>query len=177
MDNHNVIYGSVAESGLCQDYEEILRDASAILSDAELKHLTDIANVGYEYAEQKYDYLETISGTISEWVTEERRADLHFVQHSTVIDFACLYNKTEEVSRQMETSHDFDAIPAFFVYFGAVVLALFCIFATIFTIGIYQQSFFINPVYLFMFTVSFLGLLLTDIVAISEWRKAKREQK
>lgn len=177
MNNYNVIYGSTAESSLHQDYELILSDASTVLSEAEFKHLTDIANVGYKYAAQKYDFLETLGDTVSGWVTEERRFDLHFTQDSTVIDFTRWYNETEEVKEHMETNRKFNVIPTFFVSFGAVVLSLFCICATILSMGIYQKSFSINPVYLFMFTVGFLGLLLTDIVAIAEWRKGQSVQK
>lgn len=173
----NVIHGNTVENALHQDYESILSEASATLSEAEFKHLTDIANIGYQYATRKYDYVETINETISEWVAEERRAELHFPHSSTVIDFGIWYNDAEEVKNQMESTQGFNVIPALFVCFGAVVLALFCISATILVIGLCQKTFFINPVYLFMLTVGFLGLLFTDIAAIVEWRKGQNVQK
>lgn len=176
MTTYNVI-GSAAEKALIQDYELILNDASTELSDAEFIHLTDIAHIGYEYAAQKEDYIESLRDTVYEWVTEARREKLHFTQSSTEIDFGNLYNETGEVKNQMKASQSFSVIPTFFVCFGAIVLALFCISATFFATGIFQKSFPINPVYLFMFTVGLLGLLLTDVAAIVEWRKGQNEKK
>lgn len=177
MIKYKVIYSSVVEKSLIQDYESVLNDASVELSEAELKHLTDIAHVGYEHAAQKEGYVEALHYAVSEWIAESRRAELHFVRSSPEIDFDHWYNNTSEVKKQMKTNQHFDTIPTFFVCFGAIVLALFCIFATVFIAGILQGSFVINPVYLFMFSVGFLGLLLTDVVAIAEWRKDQSVQK
>lgn len=177
MSNIFVIKGSTVELSLPQDYESILDEVSAELSEAEYEHLLDIANVGYEHASQKDDYLDSLYDTVNDWAAEARRAKLHLTQGSTEIAFQNWYNDTHEVKNGMESGQSYSVIPAFFVCFGAVVLALFCISATILTIGVCHGSFPFNPVYLFMFTIGFLGLLLTDIVAVAEWRKCQNVQK
>lgn len=177
MSKHYMINGSAAELPLPQDYESVLSEVSSELSDTEYEHLLDIADIGYEHASQKDDYIVSLCDTVYEWAAEARRAKLHLTQGSTDFAFDISYNNTDEVRNEMKRDQCFSVIPAFFVYFGAVVLALFCIFATIFMIGLCQSSFPVNPVYLFMFTVGFLGLLLTDIVAIVEWRKGQDVQK
>ena len=177
MNVQRVIWGNTVKQDLEQNYEFILDEAATALSESEFKHFSDVANIGYEYASQKDAYIETIHDTISDWIAEDRRNRFHISQPSTVIDFSFWYNRPEEVKNQMKQTQEFNAIPAFFVYFGAVVLALFCISATVFVIGLCQNTFSINPVYLFMFVVGFLGLLLTDIVAVTEWRKAQNVQK
>lgn len=171
MNRHYITSGNIVKEMLAQDYTSILDSASDELSDAEYRHLVDIANVGYEHAWQKDDYVDSLRDTVCEWVSETRRAKLHLTQCSTDIDFEIWYNDASEVREKMREHQHLSVIPSFFVYFGAVTLALFCVFATIFVTGICQESFPMNPVYLFMFTVGFFGLLLTDIVAIAEWRK------
>lgn len=175
MKKYLIIHGSAADA-LHEDYESILSDAATELSEAEYEHLADIANIGFEYAMQKDEYIEALQDIVFGWLAEARRADIHLIQASTEIDFINWYNEPIEVKKQMKVNQGFHVIPTFFVYFGAVVLSLFCIFATIFVIGIFQKTFPVNPVYLFMFTVGFLGLLLTDIVAIAEWRKGQNVQ-
>ncbi len=172
-----LVRGSVAEEALVEDYETILNSASAELTETEYRHLTDIANIGYEYAHQKDDYVVALHESISDWLVETRRDAIRLVPRSTNIDFESLYNGSIEVMDHMDVNHNANAIPLFFVYFGAITLALFCIFATIFVCGISQQHFTINPVYLFMFAIGFLGLLITDIVAIADWRKGQNGQK
>lgn len=168
---YKIIYGSTAEKDLIRDYEAILYSASTELSEDEFQHLADIADIGYEHATKKDDYVEALHETVSAWISETRRAELFLIKDSTAIDFEKWYNEASEVKTQMKSNKEYNFIPAFFVYFGAVVLALFCVFLTIFVVEIRLKFLFINPVYLFMFTVGFLGLLLTDVVAIVEWRK------
>jgi len=174
---HKVTQGSNVKKVLIQDYEAILNDAPTELSEAEFKHLNDIASIGYEHALQKDEYIEALHDTITEWAAEARRKAFYCTQSSTEIDFLSWYNKTSEVKEPMQANQKFSTIPTFFVWFGAVVLALFCISATVFVMGICQNAFLVNPVYLFMFCIGFLGLLLTDIVAIAEWRNAQNVQK
>ena len=173
----NVIRGNTVADDLRQDYEFILDEAAAVLSESELKHLTDVANIGYQYASPKYDYIESLHDSISDWIAEDRRKEFHVSHTSTVIDFMSWYNDSSEVENQMDSAKSIHTIPAFFVCFGAIVLALFCISATIFVMGLCQNSFPINPVYLFMFAVGFLGLFLTVVVATAEWRKGQNVQK
>ena len=173
----SVIRGNTVEEELQQGYEFILDEAANTLSESELKHLADITSIGYQYASQKYDYIETLHDTVSDWIAEARREEFYIPHASTLIDFTPWYNDTKEVKSQMKPRQNLNAIPAFFVYFGAIVLALFCISATTFVMGLCQNTFPINPVYLFMFTVGFLGLLITDVVAAAEWRKDQNVQK
>ena len=173
----SVIAGSSAKKLLIQNYEAVLRDASTELSEMEFKRLADMASVGYKHAAQKDDYVEALHDTITEWAVAARRKAFFLTQSSTEIDHESWYNKTSEVKRQMQETQAYSTIPTFFVWFGMIVLALFCISVTILVMGICQNAFPINPVYLFMFTVGFLGLLLTDIVAVAEWRKAQNVQK
>lgn len=175
MIKHYITNSSNADEILLQDYEAILNEASTELSEIEYRHLADIANIGYEYATQKDDYLDALHDTICAWSAEARRLKLHVTHGSTEIDFLNWYN-TDEVTI-MKPNHNLDVIPSFFVCFGAVCLALFCVFVTIFLTSAQNNSFPFNPVYLFMFTVGFFGLLLTDIVAIAEWRKQQNEQR
>lgn len=177
MKKYHIIRGSVAEQMLQHDYASVLSEASAELSESEYKHLADIAGIGFEYAAQKDDYLDALHETVFGWVVEARREQFYLIQDSMEIDLKVLYNAPDEVKRQMDANQDINVIPTFFVFFGAIVLALFCISATIFAIGISQNTFPINPVYLFMIVVGFGGLFLTDIVAIAEWRKSQDEQK
>lgn len=177
MGNFKVIYDTAAEKILVNDYESVLNEVSATLSEAEYNHLNEVASIGYEYAAQKDEYVEALHETVSGWVAAARRTDFFLIDGSTEIDFGIWYNETIEVKKQMKANQNFNSIPTFFVYFGAVVLALFSVFATIFVMGICQKSFLINPVYLFMFTIGFLGLLLTDVAAIVEWRKGQNDWK
>lgn len=172
-----LVHGSVAEEALVEDYETILNSASTELTETEYRHLTDIANIGYEYARQKEDYVIAMHESISAWLVESRRENLHLLPSSTDIDFESLYNRSIEVKDHMAQNHNSNAIPLFFACFGAVVLALFCIFSTILVCGILQHAFPFNPIYLFMFAIGFLGLLITDIVAIADWRKGQNGQK
>lgn len=177
MVKHFTVGSTATKDILLHDYESVLYAAATELSEKEYKHLSDIANIGYHHATEKDTYIEDLTYTITEWLTAARRKEFFIVPDSTEFDLNYWYNNTSEVSKQMKEDHKHNVVPAFFVYFGAVVLALFCISATIFAVGIYQHSFPINPVYLFMFAVGFLGLLLTDIVAIAEWKKVRNEQK
>ena len=174
MKQYRIIRGSVAEQLLVHDYEAILDRFSPQLTETEYEHLASFASIGYEHAAQKSDYLLSLQDTVLEWAAETQRAELHFVPMD--IDFLDRYNKSSEVKEHMLSGHSFGNIPMFFACFGAVVLSLFCIFATILIIGIYQNSFPINPVYLLMFALGFLGLLCTDIVAIADWRKEQNGQ-
>lgn len=70
----------------------------------------------------------------------------------------------------MKKKRDTNAVPMFYI-FGAMALAGFCIFSMLFVLGIFLEVFPINPVYLLMLVIGFLGLLATDITAIIEWRK------
>lgn len=66
-----------------------------------------------------------------------------------------------------------NALPSFFIWFGVAMLSLFCASLILLAISISRETFPINPVYLLMATIGFLGLLITDIVAIVEWQKAR----
>lgn len=171
MVNCMVIQGSVVERDLEYGYESVLNDAYTNLTETEYKHLMDIAHIGYEYATQKADYVEELNDIVCDWVCEVRRSALHITQNSVKIDMKNVYNEANRRTIQMDEKQGFNEIPALFVGFGAIVLSLFCVSATILTTGILQKSFLINPVYLLMLCIGFLGLLLTDIVAVAEWRK------
>lgn len=82
---------------------------------------------------------------------------------------------TGVVNNKTMRSQGFSVIPTSFVCFGAVALAIFCISSTILFAGFCYKSFPINPVYLFIFAVGALGLLITDIAAIVEWRKGRNK--
>jgi len=71
----------------------------------------------------------------------------------------------------MNKKQDTNAVPMFYICFGTIVLVGFCIFTMLFVLGIFLEVFPINPVYLMMLVIGFLGLLATDITAIIEWRK------
>lgn len=71
----------------------------------------------------------------------------------------------------MKKKRDTDVVPMFYICFGAIALAGLCIFSMLFVLGIFLEVFPINPVYLLMLVIGFLGLLATDITAIIEWRK------
>lgn len=176
MAKHYITKTSTARKTLTQDYESMLGDISTELSESECKYLADIAKIGYEHALQKDDYIEAVHDTVCEWVAETRRAKLYLTHDSMGNDFASWYNGTGEVESKMKSHQDHSVIPTFFVCFGAVALALFCISATVFVIGLCQNAFPFNPVYLVMFTIGFLGLLMTDVVAIAEWRKGQDVQ-
>ena len=173
---YNVIYGNTAKQALVQDYTQVLCNVSNELSESEYKHISDIASIGYECAAEKDLFVAALDGTISGWISETRRANLHIHNNSIANDIFRWYNTTE-VKNMKTNKKTYAVIPVFFVSFGGIFLSLFLVFATIFTIGILQKSFFINPVYLFMFTIGFLGLFLTDIAAVLEWRKGFNVQK
>ena len=67
-----------------------------------------------------------------------------------------------------------DRIPGFFMWFGVAMLSLFCASLVLFTISISRETFPINPIYLLMATIGFLGLLVTNIVAVEEYKKARK---
>lgn len=67
-------------------------------------------------------------------------------------------------------------LPVRFVYYGAVVLSITCVFATIFIIGLCTKHFVLNPWINVMMLFAGLALTATDIVAIRDWRKRQRVQ-
>ena len=174
-----VLFGCTAEDISIQSceqaYQAILSDAADVLSSEEFRHLAEIADVGYTHTNQKDEYLDHLSDAVSDWVAEAHRAKFYCTQETLKLDLQMWYNAPKEVENQMQPKQDYKVIPAFYVYFGMITLALFCIFTTIFIFGICQNVFLINPVYLFMLSVGFLGLFATDITAIIEWRKGQNE--
>ena len=177
MSKSVVFFGSVAEDISIESYEQayqaILSDAADVLSSEEFRHLADIADVGYTHTTQKDEYLDHLSDAVSDWVAEARREKFYCTHETLKLDLQKWYNGLKEVENKMQPKQNYKVIPAFYVYFGMITLALFCIFTTIFVLGICQNVFLINPVYLFMLSVGFLGLLATDITAIIEWRKGQ----
>lgn len=177
MNRYSVISGSVAENFAIESYEQeyqaILSEASVVLSPEEFRHLADIADVGYTHTTQKDEYLEHLGDTVFDWLAEAHREKFYCTHETLKLDLQKWYNGLKEVENKMQPKQNYKVIPAFYVYFGMITLALFCIFTTIFVLGICQNVFLINPVYLFMLSVGFLGLLATDITAIIEWRKGQ----
>lgn len=102
----------------------------------------------------------------------------------TVIDYPYEQNgitPVHEVVSEKEWIHRIDAefkrkALKFFVGFGIAALIALCASALLWHISISQKAFPINPVYLSMATIGFLGLLISDIVAITEWRKVRNRK-
>ena len=66
-------------------------------------------------------------------------------------------------------------IPKFYIWF-AIVAALMLLTNTLaLIVGIVSQNFTVNPIYVVMLIIGFTGLLITDLVAIHQYKKRFKE--
>lgn len=160
-----------------EKYKELIKKANIPLSESEIQHLCDFAEVGSVHAHNETAFFIALSETLSDWKNVTKRKNNSPPKYSDIIDIYSSYNISKDLdSSNIISNLDSDAIlpksiPLFYVVFGSVFLALFCVTLTLFVSGMFTQRFFINPVYLVMFSVGSLGLLVTDIVAVLDWRK------
>ena len=67
-------------------------------------------------------------------------------------------------------------IPLFFIIWAIVNVALVLASTVLMIIGAITNSYIINPVYVIMVGIGSTGLFITDLAAISEWKKNNKKE-
>ncbi len=141
----------------------------------ECKRLHQIVALGYNNATHKDVYLEDILELTTEWEAASRREYINVVPNSRFSDFWNPYNNTRQKPLdQHNEGADFGmfrSAMSFYLLFGAITLALSCIFMTLFIVGLRMTYFAFNPFIMLMLVVGFLGLFATDVAALVVWRR------